>query len=121
MDESRKDLYTKCRVKLLKLKQERMNSLRAATSGLQDDTMSGDEGDMALGAETQHASVIQSEKILNEIREIDMALQRIEEGTYGICEETGDVIEGPRLMAIPWTRLSLEGAETRERMRKKFA
>jgi DnaK suppressor protein len=53
--------------------------------------------------------------LLTLLREIESALQRIESGTYGICEETGEPIEKDRLLAIPWTRLSLEGALTRER------
>jgi RNA polymerase-binding transcription factor DksA len=40
--------------------------------------------------------------------EIDAALKRIEDGTYGICELTGKPIPWERLEAIPWTRFSLE-------------
>lgn len=39
------------------------------------------------------------------ITEIDHALQRIEEGTYGICEVGGETIPKQRLEAIPWARL----------------
>jgi len=42
--------------------------------------------------------------------EIDEALKRIEEGTYGICELTGQPIPWNRLAAIPWARFSI-GAE----------
>jgi RNA polymerase-binding transcription factor DksA len=40
--------------------------------------------------------------------EIDAALERIEEGTYGTCELTGQPIPMVRLEAIPWARFSLE-------------
>ena len=40
--------------------------------------------------------------------EIDEALRRIEQRTYGICEMTGKQIEKPRLEAIPYTRLCVE-------------
>jgi RNA polymerase-binding transcription factor DksA len=40
--------------------------------------------------------------------EIDAALQRIEDGTYGICEVCGKPIAPARLMAIPWTRLCID-------------
>ena len=40
--------------------------------------------------------------------EIDAALKRIEDGTYGICELTGKRIPWKRLEAIPWTRFSIE-------------
>src|SRR6516165_6080296 len=41
--------------------------------------------------------------------EVDAALQRIDDGTYGICELTGQPIPWKRLEAIPWTRFSIEG------------
>ena len=40
--------------------------------------------------------------------EIDAALERIEEGTYGICELTGQPIPMVRLQAIQWARFSLD-------------
>lgn len=40
--------------------------------------------------------------------EVDAALQRIDDGTYGICELTGQLIPWKRLEAIPWTRFSIE-------------
>jgi RNA polymerase-binding transcription factor DksA len=49
--------------------------------------------------------------------EIDHALARIDEGTYGICEGLGIPIEQPRLEAIPWTRYSLEHAKKVEKNR----
>ncbi len=49
--------------------------------------------------------------------EIDQALQRIDEGTFGICEGLGIPIEMPRLEAIPWTRFSLEYAKQMEKGR----
>jgi RNA polymerase-binding protein DksA len=47
--------------------------------------------------------------------EIDDALKRIEEGTYGICEGTGKPIERERLNAIPWARYSVEYANQKEK------
>jgi RNA polymerase-binding protein DksA len=43
--------------------------------------------------------------------EVDAALQRIEDGTFGICEGTGEPIEKRRLKARPWSRYSLAYAE----------
>lgn len=40
--------------------------------------------------------------------EIDAALKRIEDGTYGICEACGKPIGEERLKAIPWTRLCID-------------
>src|ERR1700756_2640337 len=44
----------------------------------------------------------------NALYEIDEALKRIQEGTYGICELTGKPIGRDRLAAIPWARFSME-------------
>jgi RNA polymerase-binding transcription factor DksA len=41
--------------------------------------------------------------------EIDAALRRIDNGTYGMCELTGRPIPWKRLEAMPWTRFSVEG------------
>lgn len=51
----------------------------------------------------------------DQLSEIDDAIRRIEDGTYGICEETGKPIGLARLRATPWARLSKEAAEKRER------
>lgn len=40
--------------------------------------------------------------------EIDQALKRIANGTYGTCESTGKPIPAPRLRAVPWTRFRIE-------------
>jgi DnaK suppressor protein len=52
------------------------------------------------------------------IAKIDAALQRIEDGTYGYCEETGEPISLKRLEARPIATLSLEAQERHERMER---
>jgi DnaK suppressor protein len=42
------------------------------------------------------------------IEEIDLALHKIEKGTYGICEASGQPIPKERLKAIPWARVRVE-------------
>jgi RNA polymerase-binding transcription factor DksA len=49
-----------------------------------------------------------------ELSEIDAALQRLSNGTYGICQATGEPIPAIRLRAIPWTRFTREAAARRE-------
>ncbi len=48
------------------------------------------------------------------LREIDEALERIEQGTYGICESTGKPIPKARLEASPWARYCVEYARMLE-------
>jgi RNA polymerase-binding protein DksA len=53
-----------------------------------------------------------SEELLGEI---DAALKRIDNGTYGICEACGKPIGEERLEAIPWTRFCIDDARKRGR------
>jgi DnaK suppressor protein len=52
------------------------------------------------------------------LRQIDEALSRIDEGTYGYCEMSGEPISEARLKAIPWARYTLECQEELERERR---
>ena len=56
-----------------------------------------------------------SRKLINKI---DSALQRIKDGTYGFCEETGEPIGLKRLIARPIATLSIEAQEKHERDEK---
>ncbi len=49
------------------------------------------------------------------VHEIYAALKRIDEGTYGVCEGTGEPIPKPRLEGIPWARYCVEYAEKLEK------
>jgi DnaK suppressor protein len=51
----------------------------------------------------------------NLIREIDDALKRIEDGTYGICERSGVPIRPERLAELPWAKYTIEAARALER------
>ena len=53
-------------------------------------------------------------------RKIDAALQRIEDGTYGYCEETGEPITLKRLEARPIATLSIEAQERHERRERVY-
>lgn len=48
------------------------------------------------------------------LSEIDGALRRMQDGTYGVCEDTGQRISAARLAAVPWTRYTREAQERRE-------
>ncbi len=52
--------------------------------------------------------------------EVEAALQRIKNGTYGYCEETGRPVGVRRLLAVPYTRHSIEVQEHKDRERKRL-
>jgi RNA polymerase-binding transcription factor DksA len=58
-------------------------------------------------------SMLSSEQ--NSIYQIEQAIERIRDGTYGICELTGKPIQQERLRAIPWTRFSAEAERELEK------
>lgn len=53
-----------------------------------------------------------------ELSEINIAIERMKKGTYGICEITGKPIPAERLRDVPFTRYSIEGKIEAEKMRK---
>lgn len=118
-----KELVQQCQHKLLGTKEEILNRVRDARRDLYsgDDAKGGDEGDQTLRALAETEFLNMNERLRKQLVEIEMALGRIENGTYGVCEETEELIEEERLLAIPWTRLSIEGAEIRESLQKRYA
>lgn len=59
------------------------------------------------------------ERELKTLKEVDFALERLENGTYGVCEVSGDEISERRLRANPLARLSLEVQEELEQEEKR--
>lgn len=111
-----------CKGKLLKLRQDILNRVRTHHLEFQQvDKSAGDEIDQSVAHLEEHNFLIAQERMKTQLAEIEFALGRIESGTYGVCEETEEPIETERLLAIPWTRLSIEGAEIRESFSRKFA
>ena len=110
-----------CRKKLLSMKMDLLNRFRSAHLEFKGTERTGDEIDLTVAQLEEHSFLVNQERVRNQILEIEMALGRIEQGTFGICEETEEIIEEERLLAIPWTRLSIEGAEIREALNKRFA
>ncbi len=74
-----------------------------------------EEGDLAQKILDQQTNLNLRQKEIQTLRNIEGALHRINEGTYGYCEESGEIIEERRLEKIPWTTLSIFEAENRER------
>lgn len=109
-----KDLLIECRAKLQELKARLLNQLHEQRNVLATREVAGDEGDLGLHALEENQLHVRNRRVREQLLEIEFALARIERGTYGICEETNEPIEADRLLALPWTRFSIEGAEIRE-------
>ncbi len=77
-----------------------------------------EEIDQASQASEQALHMRLLDKDLKLLREIDLALARFEDGSYGYCMGTGEEIERKRLELRPWTRYSLEHKQELERKKK---
>lgn len=116
-----KEFIQECRQTLLKLKMDLLNRVKNAQVQFVLQEKSGDEIDQTVAQLEENSFLINQERLRAQILEIEFALGRIDQGTFGICEETEELIEIERLRAIPWTRLSIEGAEIREAMNRRYA
>lgn len=74
-----------------------------------------DEADLANNTIHQQVTFSMREREISKLRRIDAALERLEEGTYGFCIESGEEIEEKRLENQPWAEFCLEVAEEKER------
>jgi DnaK suppressor protein len=103
-----------CKMKLLEAKAELLNRFHTHFLDFNERDHRGDEADQTVSQQTENHLFATHQRLRRQLIEIESALGRIERGTYGRCEETEEPIETERLLAIPWTRLSIEGAEIRE-------
>ena len=113
MNERQKEYF---RRKLMAWREEIIRESRSTISALQEDV--GTLPDLADRASTETDRALElraRDRQRKLISKIDAALRRIEEDTYGYCEETGEPISLARLDARPVATLSLEAQERHER------
>jgi DnaK suppressor protein len=91
---------------------------RASTARVEDFNELTEEIDQAAHASEEAFNMRLLDKEVKLLREIEAALRKFDEGTYGICEGTGEPIERRRLEARPWTRYSVAYKEQLERDKK---
>ena len=115
------DLVSECKKRLILYKQDLLNRVRISAQTFAETEKAGDEIDQTVAQLEENRFLITQDRLRQQLIEVEFALARIEQGTFGRCEETEEYIEPERLLAIPWTRLSIEGAEIREALSRKFA
>jgi DnaK suppressor protein len=114
-------LLAECKRLLLESKMDILNRVKDTRKELHFEDKGGDEADQTVRVLAEAETLSLHERLRSQLLEIELALSRIENGSYGTCEETEEAIEHDRLLAIPWTRLSIEGAEIRESIKKRYA
>lgn len=115
------EIVRQCKQRLLDAKTDLMNRVRNNREHLVNEEKGGDEGDQTVRILAESEFLNAQDRLRRQLIEIEMALGRIQSGNYGVCEETEEPIEVERLIAIPWTRLSIEGAEMREAQSRRYA
>ena len=109
------------RRKLEKWKEDILIENRETLQHLQDDSVQHPDLADRASSETERSLELRTrDRQRKLIAKIDAALRRIEDGTYGYCEETGEPISLKRLDARPIATLSIEAQERHERREKVY-
>ena len=109
------------RRKLEKWKEDILIENRETLQHLQDDSVQHPDLADRASSETERSLELRTrDRQRKLIAKIDAALRRIEDGTYGYCEETGEPISLKRLDARPIATLSIEAQERHERRERVY-
>jgi RNA polymerase-binding transcription factor len=108
------------RERLLDLQKQLRENAGATTEHLRELSFAPDPADRAT-LEEEHALELRTrDRERKLLKKIDQALTRIEDGSYGYCEETGEPIGIQRLLARPTATLTIEAQERREMKQKLY-
>jgi DnaK suppressor protein len=108
------------KVRLQTMEQDILRNADETTEHLRESIIVPDPADRAT-IEEEHALELRTrDRERKLLKKIQQSINRIDSGEYGYCEETGDPIGVPRLLARPTATLSLEAQERREMKQKMF-
>lgn len=118
MNERQRDYF---RAKLLRWKDEILQESKETLEHLQDENQNHPDLVDRASSETDRAIELRArDRQRKLIAKIDAALKRIDDGSYGYCEETGEPIGVKRLDARPIATLSVEAQERHERRERVY-
>ena len=118
MNERQKEYF---RLKLLRWRDDILREAKQTLQHLQEENVNHPDLADRASSETDRAIELRArDRQRKLIAKIDAALERIEEGSYGFCVETGDPISLKRLEARPIATLSIEAQERHERREKVY-
>ena len=109
------------RAKLVSWRNDILREARETLDALQEENTNHPDLADRASSETDRAIELRArDRQRKLIGKIDSAMQRLDEGTYGFCEETGEPISLKRLDARPIATLSIEAQERHERREKVY-
>jgi DnaK suppressor protein len=118
MNERQREYF---RFKLMDWREDILKEAKETLQHLQDDNQNHPDLADRATSETDRAIELRArDRQRKLITKIDAALQRLEDGTYGYCEETGEPISLKRLEARPIATLSIEAQERHERRERVY-
>jgi DnaK suppressor protein len=118
MNERQREYF---REKLLAWKEEILREAKLTLQQLQEENVNHPDLADRASSETDRAIELRArDRQRKLISKIDAAIQRIEDNTYGYCEETGEPISLKRLEARPIATLSVEAQERHEKREKVY-
>jgi DnaK suppressor protein len=108
---------------LMKKRQEILNGgLLKSTEDLHISTDDlPDEADLAQSVINQQVTFNMRQRELVKLRSIEEALERVEDGSFGHCEDCDDPIASKRLENQPWATMCITHAEEQEREQNRFS
>jgi DnaK suppressor protein len=106
--------------RLLELRAQLLNNADDTGQHLRENEVTTDPSDRATLEEEYTLELRTRDRERKLLKKVEKSLKMIDDGSYGYCEETGEPIGVPRLLARPTATLSLEAQERRERVQKLY-
>lgn len=108
------------RGRLIEMQKELLEKADLTSEHLREHELEADPTDQATIEEEYALELRARERERKLLKKIDESLRRIDEGSYGYCEETGEPIGVPRLLARPTATLTIEAQARREQKQKLY-
>jgi DnaK suppressor protein len=108
------------RARLIELRDQLLQNADDTGEHLRENEVTTDPSDRATLEEEYTLELRTRDRERKLLKKIEKSIKLIDDGSYGYCEETGEPIGIPRLLARPTATLSLEAQERRERVQKLY-
>jgi DnaK suppressor protein len=106
--------------KLVELRDQLLQNADDTGEHLRENEITTDPSDRATLEEEYTLELRTRDRERKLLKKVEKSIRLIDDGSYGFCEETGEPIGVPRLIARPTATLSLEAQERRERVQKLY-
>ncbi len=106
--------------RLLELRDQLLQNADDTGEHLRENEITTDPSDRATLEEEYTLELRTRDRERKLLKKVEKSIKLIDDGNYGYCDETGEPIGIPRLLARPTATLSLEAQERRERVQKMY-